>query len=446
MLGDKEAKRIIEQALGYAKEASQAEVMLNTEESALTRFANNYIHQNVAESNTRVSVRIVLGKKIGVAGSNDLSTEGLRKTVENAMTIARFQEENADFVSLPEPREANGPNSYIASTAAASPELRADAVAIVCNKAKEAGLIASGAFNTNSGEIAVGNSLGVRAYAPYSKAAISTVIMGDDSSGWADRASTDVRDINAEELAAEAVGKAQRSQNPQRLEPGDYDVILEEYAVAEMLEYMNYIGINALAVQEGRSFMKIGEKIAGDNITLIDDPLDPSGFPFPFDFEGYPRQRITVIENGIAMGVPYDSYTANREGKPEKNNGHALPAPNTYGPVAINMFLAPGDSSKEEMLKQVKRGVWVSRFHYVNISRPLPPTLTGMTRDGTFLIENGEITTPLRNFRFTQDVLAALSNTSAISRTTKLQEGFFGGTRVPALLVRNFHFSGVTEF
>ncbi len=446
MLGDKEAKRIIDEALGYAKEATQAEVMLNTEESALTRFANSYIHQNVAESNTRVSVRIVLGKKIGVAGSNDLSSEGLRKAVENAMTIAGFQQENPDFVSLPGPAPYENVNSYNQETANASPELRADAVEVVCKKAKAAGLVASGAFEIASGDIAVGNSLGVFAYAPYSNAAISTVIMGDDSSGWADYASSKVSDINAEAVADEAVGKAVRSRNPQRMEPGDYDVILEEYAVADMLDYLNFIGIGAQALQEGRSFMKLGEKITGDNITITDDALDPAGFPFPFDFEGYPRQKLTIIENGVARNVPYDSYTANREGKPELNNGHALPAPNTYGPIAINLFIAPGNSSKQEMLKQVQHGVWVTRFHYVNVSRPLPPTLTGMTRDGTFLIENGDISKPLRNFRFTQDILAAFANAEAISRTTKLQKGFFGGTTVPAMLIRGFHFSGVTEF
>lgn len=403
MLGDNEAKRIIEEALGYAKDATQAEVLLNTEESALTRFANNYIHQNVAESNTRVSVRIVQGKKIGVAGSNDLSSAGLRQVVENAMTIAHFQQDNPDFVTLPGPSSTPYSNvtSYRQSTANASPETRADAVAIVCSKANDAHLIASGAFKTEAGEFAIGNSLGVFAYAPYSRAAISTVIMGDDSSGWADRTSADVNDINAEELAEEAVGKAVRSRGPQLLELGDYDVILEEYAVADMLDYLTFIGISALAVQEGRSFMKIGEKITGDNITITDDPLNPTGLPLPFDFEGQPHQKLVIIENGVAKAVPYDSYSANREGKPEKNTSNALPAPNTYGPIPLNMFIAPGDSSKDEMLKKVQRGVWVSRFHYVNVSRPLPPTITGMTRDGTFMIENGEITKPLRNFRFT---------------------------------------------
>ncbi len=449
MQGKEQLSRIAQEALGYAKGADQAEVLINSAESALTRFANNYVHQNVAEQNTGVSVRVVVGKKIGVASSNDLSSEGLKKVAANALEIARFQLENEDFVSLPSPvseQPQDVMRGYIEATANASPEMRAAAVATICKKAAENNLVASGAFSTEGYEIAIANSLGVAAYMPYTAANILTVVMGDDSSGYADFTASDVRQINAEAVGDEAVGKAVRSRGPQVIEAGEYDVILEPYAVADIIEYMSYVGFSGLALQEGRSFMRIGEKITGDNITLLDDGLSPETLQIPYDFEGMPRQLFTLIENGVARGVAYDSYTANKEGKPAMNNGHALPAPNTFGPMPLNLALKAGTASSQEMIAGIKRGLYITRFHYMNIVQPVPPMLTGMTRDGTFMIEDGQITYPVRNLRFTQDALAALAHAEMIGKERKLQKGFFGGTLVPALLIRGFNFTGVTKF
>ncbi|HMA33953.1 MAG TPA: metallopeptidase TldD-related protein, partial [Chloroflexia bacterium] len=245
-------------------------------------------------------------------------------------------------------------------------------------------------------------------------------------------------------LGREAIDKAVRSQNPIDIAPGAYDVILEEYAMGEMLQYLSYIGMGALALQEGRSFMRLGEQITGANITIYDDGADPRCLPMPFDFEGVPKQRVEIIQNGVAKAVVYDTYTAGRA--PGKTStGHGLPAPNTFGPLPLNLILAPGPTPKADLIRGVKRGLWVTRFHYVNIVHPLQTVLTGMTRDGTFLIEDGVITRPVKNLRFTQSVLAALSQ-AELANTLKLQKGFLGGILVPAARIAGFNFSSATDF
>ncbi len=443
MLGKERIRAVFEQVLAISP-ADQTEVLFLGEDSGLTRFANSHIHQNVAQNNAELRVRVVFGKKIGVASTNDLSVESIKRVVESAITIAKLQRENPDFVSLPAPAPVPQVTGYAPRTASFTPEARAKAAGLVCRKAVENKLIASGAFYTGANELAVANSLGVFAYHPSTVAELNTVIMSDSSAGYADAVSLDAQEIDPEAVAAEAVDKALRSRNPTGLEPGEYEVILEEYAVFDILEFLAYLGFSALAVQEGRSFMKLGQKVVGDNISIWDDGFSPGGLPLPFDFEGVPRQKVPLIDKGVAVGLVYDSYTAGKEGK--ASTGHALPAPNTYGPMPVNLWMGTGQSDKEEMLKSTKRGIWVTRFHYTRPIHPLKVIVTGMTRDGTFLVENGEIVGPIKNLRFTQSYLEALASVELIGAQTKLERGPMGGSRVPALKVSRFNFSGATEF
>lgn len=428
--------------------ADQTEVIFQGTDSALTRFANSYIHQNVAESNAEVRVRVVYGKKVGVASSNDLSPESLKRTVDTARAIAMLQPENPDFKSLPTPQPIQNVEAFVERTANFSPDQRAQVVHVLCKKAKEKGVIAAGAFSTTSFEIAVANSLGVFAYHPGTVADINTVMMADSGSGYVSFAHPDAGRVNAEALANEAIDKALRARNPIDLEAGDYTVLLEEYAVTDVLDFLAFLSFSALAVQEERSFMrgKIGEKVMSDSVTLWDDGLSGDAIALPFDFEGVPRQKVTFVENGIARGVVYDTATAEKEGKP--STGHSLPAPNSMGPYAMHMFMAPGSTPKHEMIKSVERGVWVTRFWYTRVVHPMKVLITGMTRDGTFLIERGEVTRPVKNFRFTTSYLDALNNVRAIGSETKLirDDWSSASRRVPALLVDGFRFTGVTQF
>jgi PmbA protein len=451
--GESELRRIANAAL-EACDAEQAEVVIAGGVSSLTRFANNYIHQNVEERDTHVQVRAVIGKKIGIASTDMLTNEALQDLGRRAVALARLQADNPDFVSLPAPSPVPAVDAFDPATAAFAPEQRAEAVRQITSAAARESLIAAGAFRTERFEFAVANSLGVWAYHIGTSADINTVVMGETSSGHAETMTRAAADVDGAVLAAEAIDKCRRGANPRSLEPGTYPVILEEYAVADILDYFAYLSFGAQAFVEKRSFMsgRLGERVMGGNISIWDDGLSLDGIPAPFDAEGVPRQRVDFVRDGTAGDVVWDTYYGGRAGHP--STGHALPAGDTFGPVAANLFLAPGSATKDEMVSSIERGIWVSRFWYTRPVHPLNVILTGMTRDGTFLIEDGRIAGPIRNLRFTQSYLDAMNNVDIIARDTKLLPSSFGswswfGTftrRVPALKIKAWDFTGATEF
>jgi len=446
--GEKRLREVAEAVLQGAS-GDQTEAIVTSGRTDLTRFAVNTIHQNVTERNTSVRVRAILGKRTGVASGNDLSGEGLARLVATAESAAALQRENPEMASLPEPKPIEPIDAFAEGTAECTPEERADGVNEILALARENGLQAAGAFSTGVDEVYVANSLGVRAYHAGTVADIRTVIMGESGSGYGSMTSTDVRDLPPKAIGAEAVDKALRSANPVGVDPGEYTVILEEEAVADMVRFLAFSGFGALAYQEKRSFMsgRLGARITGEAITIWDDGRDPTGIPLPFDFEGVPKQKVLLVENGIARNVVYDSFTAGREAG-KSSTGHALPSPNAFGPIPINLFMATGEATKEEMLASTKRGIWVTRFHYTNPLHPVKTVQTGMTRDGTFLVEDGKIVAPLKNLRFTQSVLDALANADMIGATAKVSRSGYGSfaSRVPAVRIRGFRFTGTTEF
>jgi len=433
-----ELKRFVDRLL-EASPAQQTEVLVTEWDSALTRFANNGIHQNVAERDVSVRVRVVKDGKTGVASINQLNETAAQDVLRRAIAIADLQPKG-ELVPMPGPAKSQPVEAWSDATASATPEERADFVEAICAKAGRAGLKAFGAFSTGAEQLAIANSLGVFHHHRSTEATINTVVMGEAGSGYADRSAIDVRELDKDDLASEVIDKAQRNQNAQPVEPGDYEVVLEEYAVAEMLEFLSFIGFGALAAQEERSFMRLGERITGENIDIWDDGLDPSGAPMSFDFEGVPKQKVQLINHGVASGLVYDMQTAQRAGR--QSTGHGLPAPNTDGPFAVNLFMAPGSTPKPELTTDIKRGIWVTRFWYVRVVQPKASIITGMTREGTFLIENGKITRPVKDLRFTQSILEALNSTLAISQSTKLQiSEYLGASRVPALRLKAFTFT-----
>jgi predicted Zn-dependent protease len=455
MLGEKRIREIGEGVLARST-ATQTEVVILAGEEYLTRFANSTIHQNVAEADVEVRIRVVVGDpesqgaRVGVATTNDLADDALARTLENALEIARLQPENPGFRSLPSPgRPLPQVNAYSEATAGCSPEQRARGVGEICVMSREAGVVASGALTTAVVEVAVINSLGIRAYQPATYSEINTVVMSDNSAGYASSLVMDFDHLDFEALGREAVEKCLHSQNPRALEPGEYAVILEPYAVQDLVQMMAYTGFGALALQEGRSFMagKLGEQIVDQRVSVWDDGLSEDGIPWCFDFEGVPKQRVALIEDGVAKGVVYDSYRAGKE-EGKRSTGHALPAPNTMGPFPMNLFFGPGEATLDQMVASTERGIYVTRFHYTRPVEPKQVVITGMTRDGTFLIENGEIAYPLKNLRFTQGYLAALNAVEMVGREPRLLAGFGNIARVsvPALKLGTFRFTGATEF
>src|SRR5579885_373411 len=356
MLGRERVQAVLAEAIRRSP-AEQTEVVLVAHDTALTRFANSAIHQNVAESNAEVRVRAVVGQRTGVVVGNSLEPAALASAAEQATAIARLQPENPAFPGLAPPRPIAPVQAFAEATAACSPDERARAVKLVCDLAAEQALVAAGAYSTAVRELAVANSLGLFAYEATTRAHFTTVVMGDDSSGYAERAAVDLSAIDVEALAREAVGKAVRSRGPVAAPPGEYRVVLEPYAVEEMLAYLGYIGLGALALEEGRSFLcgRLGEPLAAPSVHLADDGRDPRGLPLAFDFEGTPKERVVFFDGGVARGVVYDRQTAARAGR--ASTGHALPAPNTAGPLPTNLVLAPGGASAEDLLRGVERGI-----------------------------------------------------------------------------------------
>ena len=442
-----DALRLAETALARALDegVTEAEALVSADDSALTRFANSEIHQNVAETNVSISLRVVVGKRIGVAASGRTDEAGLRRLAENAAAIARVVEELEDWAGLPEPTEIRDvPAAYSRTTAEASPEFRAEAVRAVIAGADEAGVTSYGSFATGTESIAVANSKGVRVAGTRTTSQLITVSMGPGGgSGYAESAAVDASTIDAVALGREAAGKARATAEAVSIEPGDYPVVLEEYAVVDLLDMLGYLGFSALAVQEERSFYEPGRRIGSDLVTIVDDGYDPTGLPLWFDYEGVAKQRVELVERGICRGVVYDAQTAARDGV--KSTGHGLPAPNPWGPFPLNMLMEPGTSSREDLIAGLDRGLLVTRFHYTNPVHPKLAIVTGMTRDGTFLVEGGKIVGPIKNLRYTQSYLAALTGTVAVARERKTLKGFLGGVVVPAVRIDGWTFTGGTE-
>src|SRR3954469_621702 len=299
-----------------ASKADQTEIAVIGVDSALTRFANSGIHQNVSERNIEVRVRAIAGKRQGVATTNDMSDSALARVAERALEAAQRQPEDPTLPDLPQPRSPDRVASFSQVTADCSPEQRARMVEPVCRLATEAGLRASGACSTETTEIGIANSRGVLRHELRSHANFLTVVLDDEGSGYAEETARDVDAIDAEALGREAVDKAVRSRGAVRIEPGEYPVVLEEYAVGEMLMYLAYMGFGALSLQEGTSFLRgrLGQLIANPRISVRDDAHDPSGLPASFDYEGVPKQRVDLIAKGIGAGVVYDTRTAARDG------------------------------------------------------------------------------------------------------------------------------------
>ena len=424
---------------------SEAEALVMAEDSALTRFANSEIHQNVAETNVTVNLRVVIGKRVGVASTDRTDDESLHRLAERAAAIARVVEELDDWGGLPGPTAIEDvAAAYSPGTADASPEFRAEAVRAVIGAATDAGVTAYGSFATGTESIAVANSVGVRAAGTRTTSQCITVSMGPEGgTGYAEAAAVDATTIDAAALGREAAGKARATASAVSIEPGDYPVVLEEYAVVDLIDTLGYLGFSALAVQEGRSFVEPGKRIGSDLVTIFDDGRDPLGLPLWFDFEGVAKQRVMLVEGGICRNVVYDAQTAARDGV--ASTGHGFPAPNPWGPIPLNMFMAAGAVSREDLIGGLDRGLLVTRFHYTNPVHPKLAIVTGMTRDGTFLVEGGKIVGPVKNLRYTQSYLAALAGTVAVASERKTLKGFLGGVVVPAIRVDGWTFTGATE-
>ena len=445
IIGPEEARRVANAALSLPG-AEGVEVLFMHEWGGLTRFASSSIHQSTHREDTGLRVRVVTGNRIGVASTNDFTLEGSRRAAEHALEMANVVAPDPQFPGLAPPAEVPEIDAYDEATASATPAFRADGVADLVAQCPD-GFTAAGAFETIASEVAIANTDGQFCWAPSTMASVNTVVSGGEGGhGFAEVFEAAMSSVDPVAIGKRAADKAVTSQSPHDLEAGRYAVVLEPAAVSTLVGFLAWIGFGGRSLAEGRSCFsgKQGSQVAAPSISIYDDARAPGTLGLPFDFEGVPRSHVDLIEEGIFLGGVHDLRTAKQAGV--GSTGHALPPPNPEGPFPLNLFMAPGDRSVETMIASTERGLLVTRFHYTNVVHPIESTITGMTRDGTFLIERGEIAHPVKNLRFTQSIVEALTGTEMIGRDTELaSEFFFSASRVPALKVASFNFSGRSD-
>ena len=450
MLEGKQAQELSQQVLKRVGK-DQAEVVLIFKEHALTRFANNSIHQNVSEINLTIYLRLLHGKRLGLASTNRQDPTTLEELVARARANASSSPENPNHPGLVEPMEYAAIECFDEATAAYSPQERADQVSIVCRLAREKGLNASGAYSTGNNGIAVANTNQVFAYHVLTDADFQTTVMSEDSSGRAQASAWRVSALDPEAIGREAIGKAERGRNPRDIEPAEFAVVLDPYVTEDLLDMLNLYGMGGQSVLDERSWMnnRLGERAMSPSVNIWDNGLDTGGFAMPFDSEGVPKQRVDLVSQGEVRGPVYDRSTAKKAGV--TSTGHALPPflpayMRVIGPLGLNLFMSPGEASLEGMIASTERGLYITRFWYTRLVHPSDCIVTGMTRDGVFMIEKGELAYPVKNLRFTQSYVEALNKVEMIGNETRLLKSEYGSHAkcVPALKLNGFNFTGVT--
>jgi PmbA protein len=446
--------------------ADEVEAIFTGSRFALTRFANNIIHQNVEEENSVVSIRTNFGGRTARSTANQFDDESLRRAVAASEKLARVQVADPDLLPMPTADEAKAagegaratqPTRFFDATAAITPADRAEGVKRIVSIADQHKLTTAGIYSNSESREGIFNSRGLANWHQQTLAEVSITMLAPDSSGWQKSNSPDVGKLDPVRLAETAAQKAVESARPREIPPGKYTVILEPAAVLDIVGFMfwDYSGV---AILDQRSFLndRIGTKIFGENINIWDDVAHPLQAGSPFDGEGMPRQRVQLVENGVVKRVVYARATAQKMKKSEyaekvgpiEATGHGFPLPNEVGEMPMNIVFGGPEKPQSvgEMIASTERGVLVTRLWYIREVDPYEKIVTGMTRDGTFLVENGKIQCGLRNFRFNQSLISLLSNVEAMSVPVRAcgEESF--DMVVPAMKVREFNFTEVTKF
>lgn len=442
-----EAERLFQVALDAARACgvTDLEVVFSGENSSLTRFANNAIHQNVAESSAHISIRPIIHGRTARASTNRRDEAAIRAAVQEAIKITCLLEPNPELLPLAEPAPFEQVERYFDATAHVTPAERAATVAEAIAEVQNLHQKAAGMYSTGDTFFCVMNSSGLSASHSETMARFSITAMDRDSSGWATASACDHRTLNPAALARSAARKAASSQVPRELSPGRYTVVLEPAAVLDLVGQM-FVDFSATAIRDGRSFLndRLGKQLFAANLTIHDNARHPQQSGAPFDQEGVPRRPLTLVENGVIRDVAYSRQAA--ASAAVAPTGHGLLLPNETGEFPANIVIAGGDHSLEDMIASTARGILVTRFWYIREVDPYKKIFTGMTRDGTFLVENGGITTSVRNFRFNQSLIEMLSNVETMSPSERSSGEESFDLVAPAMKVRDFNFTEVTRF
>ncbi len=442
-LSREEAESLARRVLGFAT-ANESRVTIQSGVRGNTRFAVNQVSTAGDNYNASVTVRSLFGRRAGTVTTNKLDDAPLRAAVATSERIARLAPEDPDYMPELPPQQYQPGASWSETTAALEPDGRASAVRAVTEPARAAGLVSTGYLEANAGSIAVANSHGLFAYNRATSSAMTSTVRTPDGtgSGWAGAAHHDWARIAPATLGARAIEKAQRSANPVAIEPGRYTVVLEPTAVGNLVTLIGF-ALNARNADEGRSFFtkpgggnKIGMKVVDERVTIISDPLDPEALANTFTGEGLPLRSTTWIEKGVVRSLAYDRFWAQKKGTEPT-------------PIIGSLRMSGGDTSLEEMIASTKRGILVTRFWYIRPVDPRTILYTGLTRDGTFLIENGKITRAVRNLRFNESPIFLLNNIEAMGRPVRVSASEDGGPGfavvVPPVKARDFTFTSSSD-
>lgn len=444
MLTRQRAQELFAEVTKYST-ARETEALITSNRYALTRFANNNIHQNVTEEGLYLSVRAVADHRTARAGTNKLDSASIRRLAEAALDLARLQPPDPELLRMPEPQMYRGVQRFVPATAELGPRDRAEAVTSVIRRAEADHLTAAGVFSSGCSVTALFNSRGLRAFHEETVSEFSVTMVGSTSSGWAKKTGPNHLELEPDALADRAARKALASAEPHEIPPGHYTVILEPAAVLDLLGFLA-LDFSGLAVAEKRSCLtgRMGEKLFGSNIEMRDDVYHPLHLGAPFDGEGVPRQRVVLVEHGVPKNLVYARQTARKAGA--EPTGHGFPLPNEYGEAPLNIVMEGGRQSVDDMVRSTDRGLLVTRLWYIREVDPYQKIVTGMTRDGTFWIEGGELRYGVKNLRFNQSLIEMLSNVEMLGPPERAagEESF--EMVVPPMKVRDFTFSSVTKF
>jgi predicted Zn-dependent protease len=444
------ALELAQRALAAA-EGDEAEVVVQSERSGFARFAESEVHQPTLIDNAVVQLRVFRDGRLGSALTNRGDDEALAELARRAREAADLAPPDPDFPGFADPADYPEVAGYDEATAG----LDAEAQARLAGEAIDAAepFAAYGYFTSAESELAVTTSKGVVAYQPMTDATSLVIGAGEDASGYAERTAWRADRVEPGGVGREASETAGRTRGAAPFEPGRYAAVLEPYAIGELLQWFAWDSFSGLGILEERSALcgRIGDRIADPKVTIWDDPLDPDGLPKAFDFEGVPKRRVPLIEDGVARGVVWDRATAARAGDGVVSTGHASPPPvRVYGPMPTALSVAPGEAeSVEELADTIGDGIYVTRLHYLGIVNPREGVITGMTRDGTFRIRAGRIAEPLVNLRFTVAVPDLLAQVPGLTRSRRLvnQNQFYDerypqGVLCPAIATASFNVTG----
>lgn len=444
---ERELRSITDRVLRIAKASGIPETEVHVDEvvEELTRFANNSIHQHVAEHGLTVSLRVVIDGRTTRVSTNRIEEDALRAALESAASLASSQPKDPGLLPLPGKQTYRPVRRFIQATAALCADSRARAVKNTCNLAESKGQIAAGIFSSGQSQSVLANSRGLFAAYRQTQAEFSVTMQQGSATSWAKANAADFRAFDPVALAKTASEKAARAENPAELAPGKYTVILEPAAVLDLVGFLFY-DFSATAIQDQRSCFseRLGKPLLAKTVTITDDVFHPEQLGAPFDGEGIPRQRVILVDSGVPRNLVYSRRSARKAGV--RPTGHGFALPNEYGEAPMNLVVSGGKTSIDEMIAGTDRGLLVTRLWYIRELDPYEKAMTGMTRDGLFLVEKGKISRSVRNFRFNQSILQMLRNVEALgpSHRATAEESF--EMVVPPMKIKEFHFSEATKF